>query len=306
MERLIEKSQWRNPHTAVISTVERLVNTEPNAPTPPLVVYVDSTGVRAAEFTQVFLDKNEPYDPEVGVPLAIEVMLPEYRVFFGGYPAELPHGICYMFDATYECSEEEATLEARRCIDEVFAQLQPSLAGVNSAPMVQTNTPTLKYVKRGVDTGPMLRDQYNDAGINYVGLVRGAPVVWGNRLTDSSSIPSWIILASALRYAYRRVTFMYNEAQALRHWAEHFQEAVLYLGGNLRFSRENEIFQVEVLPDRVVISLSNHWYAAERANMTPIVVQLPSPGNTGIKLPHNIALQLTAMYDMTKIVGGIA
>ncbi|MNQ24099.1 hypothetical protein D3C85_372810 [compost metagenome] len=117
------------------------------------------------------------------------------------------------------------------------------------------------------------------------------------------------MLASALRYAYRRVSFMYNEAQALRHWAEHFQEAMQFLGGNLRFNRENEAFQIEVLPDQVVIYLSRHWYMTGREHATettPIIVQVPSPGNTGIKLPQNIAVQLAAMYDMTKIIGGVA
>lgn len=298
------ESQWRNPRNDVISTVESVVNTEPDAKLPPLVIYTDNTGVRAAHFVQSFLAENQPYDPKSGIPSAVEIMLPAYSVHFGAIPQK-PVGLHYFIDADYAATKDCAAAEIRSVIDQVFVQSAIVPGGVKRPPILQPNT-TIKFVDRVPKIKSQeLRDACEDAGVNYVGLVKGAPAIWGVRTADGALTSSWILLASCLRHAFRCVTFLYSDQLAAQRWVEQFTTAWNHLQ-HLGYAREHEAFGSHIIDERIHIVLSSHWFRADPNRQ--MVIQIPINGEQAgqAQIPYDMLRQLQAMYDMTKIIGGVA
>lgn len=297
------ETQWVENGTRVVCTVSHIANTKEKAPLPPMVVYTEESGKLCAEFVDNFLNKRKPFDPEVGHAPEVEIVMPNYQVFIGTIPARMPPGVNYYIDATYECSVEEATLECRRVIDATYKRVNGPPAGVKNQPIFDKDS-CLKFVKRQNDTRTALQEQCANAGINWVGIVQGTPMIWGNRMSNGASIHHFMWLASCLRYAFRCTVFLYEDSIAGESWRNHFGDAWKFFQSS-RWEREGEGFRIDITPGGVLnLRLSDHWFP----NEAPVLITLPTIGadKGKIKLSYVIQQQLLAMYNMTKITGGIA
>lgn len=296
------KTTWIESSTRVTCTVEQIVNTRAKAPLPAMVVYREDSGEVCAEFVDNFLNKRKPFDPEVGPAPEVEIVLPNYQVFIGTFPAKAPPGINYYIDATYECSVEEATLEVRRVIDATYQRVNGAPAGLKQQPIFDKDS-CLKFVRRPNDTRTLLQEQCEDAGLNWVGIIQGTPLIWGNRLSNRLSIQDFIVLASCLRHAFRCTAFVHDDPIAGKLWQQHFGEAWRF-AQSFRWDATNQAYQIQIVEDILSLRLSDHWFGKE----APVVAQMPilGEGKGAIRLPYVIQKHLQAMYDMSKIIGGIA
>lgn len=297
------ESQWVENQTRIVCTVSHIANTKEKAPLPPMVVYTEESGKLCAEFVDNFLNKRKPFDPDKGHAPEVEIMMPEYQVFIGKTPSRTPHGVNYYIDATHDCSVEEATLEVRRIIDATYKRVNGPPAGIKNQPIFDKDS-VLTFVRRPNDTRTALQEQCAKAGINWVGIVQGTPVIWGNRMSNGASIHHFIWLASCLRYAFRCTSFVYEDSIAGMSWQNHFGDAWKFFQAS-RWERQGEGFRIDITPGGVLnLRLSDHWFPNEAAVLITMPVIGPDKGK--IKLPYVIQQQLQAMYDMTKITGGIA
>lgn len=296
------KSQWVENGTRIVCTVSHIANTKEKAPLPPMVVYTEDSGKLGAEFVDNFLGKRKPFDPEVGHAPEVEIMMPEFQVFIGKTPSKAPPGVNYYIDATYEGSLEEAEQEARRVIEATYKRVNGPPAGVKNQPIFDKDS-CLKFIKRQNDTRTALQEQCDKAGINWVGIVQGTPMIWGNRMSNRASIHHFIWLASCLRYAFRCTSFVYEDSIAGASWQNHFGDAWHYFQA-IRWERQGEGFRIDITPGGVLnLRLSDHWFP----NEAPVLITMPviGPDKGKIKLPYVIQQQLQAMYDMNRIIGGV-
>lgn len=296
------KSTWVESSTRITCTVEQIVNTRAKAPLPAMVVYREDSGEVCAEFVDNFLGKRKPFDPEVGHAPDVEIVLPTYQVFIGEFPAKAPPGINYYIDATYECSKEEAELEVRRVIDATYARVHRAPAGIKHQPIFDKES-HLKFIRRPNDTRTLLQDQCTEAGLNWVGIIQGTPLIWGNRLSNGLSIQDFIVLASCLRHAFRCTAFTYEDPIAGASWQHHFGDAWRFAQSK-RWDTTSQAYQIQIVENILNLRLSQHWFG----NEAPVASQMPvlGEGKGSIRLPYVIQKHLQAMYDMKKITGGIA
>jgi len=296
------KTTWVENGTRIVSTVEAIVNTKEKAPLPAMVVYREESGEQCAEFVDNFLGKRKQFDPEVGHAPEVEIMMPEFQVFIGTLPGKTPPGVNYFLDATYECDPKEAELEARRVIEATYKRVNGPPAGVKNQPIFGKDS-CLTFVRRQNVDRTALQDQCDKAGINWVGIVQGTPMIWGNRASDGSFIHHWVWLASCLRYAFRCTAFVHEDPLAGMNWQAHFGDAWRSFQ-SLHWDRANEAFQINIIGNVLHLRLSDHWFL----NQAPVMIVMPiiGPDKGKIKLPYVIQQKLQAMYDMTKITGGIA
>jgi hypothetical protein len=296
-------SYWVESKTRIVCTVESIVNTKDKAPLPPMVVYREDSGDVCAEFVDNFLDKREPFDRDKGHAPAVEIVMPDYQVYFGNVPDRVPPGLSYFIDAEYECSIEEATLEVRRVIGETYKRYNGfPPAGVKQQPIFDKDS-QLKFVRRPATVRQELQERCSKVGINYVGIVQGRPLIWGNRLSNGAPIYTHILLASCLRHAFRSTAFVYNDQIAGNAWERNFGDAWQFFKAS-GWLRKGEDYRIGIVGEVLHLRLAQDWFIQDNISSIEICVKGEQRGSA--KIPLQIMRELRAMYDMTKIIGGIA
>lgn len=296
-------SCWVESKTRTVCTVESIANTKDKAPLPPMVIYREDAGDVCAEFVDNFLDKREPFDRDKGHAAEIEILMPTYQVHFGKVPDRVPPGLNYFIDAEYGCSTEEAALEVRRVIEEAYKRCKGfPPAGIKHQPIFDKDS-QLKFIRRPANERQEIQERCNKVGVNYVGIVRGTPLIWGNSLSNGAAIYTHILLASCLRHAFRSTAFVYDDQLAGIAWENNFGDAWQFFKAS-GWLCKGEDYRIGTVSGTLHLRLSQDWFI--QGNSTSIELCVKGENRGSIQIPYEVLRQLRSMYDMTKIVGGIA
>lgn len=127
----------------------------------------------------------------------IKPLIPKFHVVFDE-PVERIHstnlGLFYYIDSLYR-REDLATA----VITDILDSFGPS-AGFSAS---SNGNNRINLTNLGLRNSTIaVRERIASKGLNYVGKVNNAPVVWGNKCSDGVPLYVWVTIATCLKYAY--------------------------------------------------------------------------------------------------------
>lgn len=304
MTKVKPKSEWFDERKNLL-VVDEILNDHQDAPLPEIVVYHDYQHTRHAEFAQTF-EARCTLAAELSHEEPVEYLEPNYTVVLQGEKVPDDAALVYYFDAEARTPREEAIASAQEIIAHMHIRMNENFPAHGDAVREHWQRIDVPQLRFNQLKTPGERDLLHANGLNIAYQHKGTVLVWGNQVRNGAKLCVWVAFASALRYAYRRTSFIAGDPKALTRLLHAFNLASQVFV-KARYITEGNRPYMHMLEDgTLAVKLTPALTGRKDEHNELMTIKAPVEGDSGIEMPDDIARMLDSLFQRRNVFDGCA